>query len=413
MARNPYQPGVGTPPRYLAGREPEIARFERYLDDYPEKRRNIRVTGLRGVGKTVLLKRFERDAKADARSWVVIRRDLSPRLREESDFAVAMRDYLRLALEELSKSAKVKRHIAQALEAIGQISVEVAGSVKVSLGGGARGSSSILEESMRRAFIEVGQAAAAAGRGVAFMFDEAHTVYDQPRRHQYPLGALLGAVVAVQDQDDPPLPVMLAMCGLPPLVANLQAARSHSERLFKAEEIANLPVESEDPGQPGEAVLALTRPSEGTGISFAPDIAEKIARDLDGYPYFIQWYGEQLWDSANDAGLEIIDEALYAANKRAIQRELDREFYEVRYEDLQPGDQMTLRVAGSLGQEEFRVADLKVEITRRKANATAQSLNRLTESNVIYRKSYGLYGYSAPLYGSFLRRAHPRQVDDS
>jgi DNA-binding HxlR family transcriptional regulator len=74
---------------------------------------------------------------------------------------------------------------------------------------------------------------------------------------------------------------------------------------------------------------------------------------------------------------------------------------------------MTLRVAGSLGREEFRVADLKAEITRRKANATAQSLNRLTESNVIYRKAYRLYGYSAPLYGSFLRRVHPRQDDDS
>ena len=67
------------------------------------------------------------------------------------------------------------------------------------------------------------------------------------------------------------------------------------------------------------------------------------------YPYFIQWYGEQLWDSAKDAGLEVIDRSLYTASKRAIQRELDREFYEVRYEDLQPGDQMTLRVAGSLG----------------------------------------------------------------
>lgn len=412
MAKNPYQPGVGTPPRYLAGREPEIRRFNRYLTDFPEKRRNIRITGLRGVGKTVLLKRFERDAKARPHRWVVLRRDLSPRLREEGDLAVAMQDYLQIALEEVSTGAKVKRHLSQALEAVGQVSVEVAGGVTVSVGGRASKQRSILEERLRKAFIHVGQAAADAGRGIAFLFDEAHTIYDQPKRHQYPLGALLSAVVAAQDQDDPPLPIMLVMCGLPPLVTNLQAARSHSERLFKAEAIANLPVEPEAGQAIGEAVLALTQPAQGTGIKFAPDVAEQIVRDVDGYPYFIQWYGEKLWESAHDAGLEVIDSPLYAANKRAIQRELDGEFYEARYEDLQPGDQMTLRVAGSLGGEEFRVAELKPEITRRNANATAQSLNRLVEATIIYRKAYGLYGYSAPLYGAFLRRAHPRQDDD-
>lgn len=412
MAKNPYVPGVGTPPRYLAGREPEIRRFQRYLEDFPEKRRNIRITGLRGVGKTVLLKRFESDAKAQPHDWVVIRRDLSPRLREESDLAMALQEWLRIALEELSKSAKVKRRLAEAIAVIGQLSVEVAGGVTVSIGGKSAVRHSILEERLRNAFIEVGRAAADAGRGVAFLFDEAHTVYDQQKRGQYPLSALLGAVVAAQDQDDPPLPIMLVMCGLPPLVNNLQAARSHSERLFKAEEVSNLSLESEHGQSNSEAVLALTRPAVGTGVSFASDTAQQIATDVNGYPYFIQWYGEKLWDSARDAEIVEIDARLYAASRRAIQRELDREFYEMRYEDLQPGDQMTLRVAGSLEGEEFRVSDINSAITRRKANANAQSLNRLVEANTIYRKAYGVYGYTAPLYGDFLRRAHPRQADD-
>jgi AAA ATPase domain len=412
VAKNPYQPGVGTPPRYLAGREPEINRFNHFVEDFPEKRRNIRISGLRGVGKTVLLKRFERDARAKPHNWVVIRRDLGPRVREEADFAIAVQEWLQLALEELSTSAKVKRRVGQALEAIGEISLEVPGGLTVTVGGQTTKRQSVLEERLRKAFIEVGQAAAAAERGVAFLFDEAHTVYDQPKRRQYPLGALLGAVVAAQDQDDPPLPLMLVMCGLPPIVSNLQAARSHSERLFKAEEIANLPLEPDTADRDSEAVLALTKPTINTGISFAPQVAEQIARDLDGYPYFIQWYGEQLWDSARDAGLTLIDSTLYAANKRAIQRELDREFYEMRYEDLQPGDQMSLRVAGSLGGEEFRVGELNAAIETRKPNANAQSLNRLVEANAIYRRSYGLYAYTAPLFGDFLRRAHPLEKDD-
>jgi DNA replication protein DnaC len=88
MARNPYSPGVGTRPPYLAGREQQIHRFQRLLEDYPEKRRNLRITGLRGVGKTVLLKEYERIARRQ--DWVVVRRDWSTRFCEEADFATAL-----------------------------------------------------------------------------------------------------------------------------------------------------------------------------------------------------------------------------------------------------------------------------------------------------------------------------------
>ena len=64
VAKNPYKPGVGTRPPFLAGRDEQLRRFARLLEDYPEKRSNLRITGLRGVGKTVLLKEFERMAKA-------------------------------------------------------------------------------------------------------------------------------------------------------------------------------------------------------------------------------------------------------------------------------------------------------------------------------------------------------------
>jgi len=52
MANNPFRPGVGKPPPYLADREAQLRRFGRYLDDFPANRRNVRVTGLRGVGKS-------------------------------------------------------------------------------------------------------------------------------------------------------------------------------------------------------------------------------------------------------------------------------------------------------------------------------------------------------------------------
>ena len=145
---------------------------------------------------------------------------------------------MRDAVDRLSVVARIKGKVVDAAEtAIGQVTVDLGGGVTMSVvsGGGAR-RHSVLEDRLRVALKELG-GVAARGRGVAFLFDEAHTVYDQPRKEQFPLGALLSAFVAAQDEDDDPLPVMLVLCGLPPLIGNIHRARSNAERLFKAEQI--------------------------------------------------------------------------------------------------------------------------------------------------------------------------------
>jgi predicted AAA+ superfamily ATPase len=110
MLKLPDQCAVGVQdPHRLAGREQQIHRFERLLEDYPEKRRNLRITGLRGVGKTVLLKEYERIARRE--QWVVVRRDWSSRLCDEADFETAIADYLREAVEALSVKAKIKSNV--------------------------------------------------------------------------------------------------------------------------------------------------------------------------------------------------------------------------------------------------------------------------------------------------------------
>jgi AAA ATPase domain len=410
VARNPYQPGVGTPPPYLADRDGQLSRFRGYLRDFPDKRRNVRLSGLRGVGKTVLLKEYR--ALASERDWVVIRRDLTARMCQEPDFARAVADDLESALRAFSGVAKLKGALAKARDAVGEITVGLPGGLSVSVKPGAASSESILEDRVKDALTQVGGLAAKADRGVAFLFDEAHTMYDQPRRHQYPLGALLGAFVQAQDQDEPPLPVMLVVSGLPPLIQNLQAARSHAERLFRLEELGNLSLESASGNGSSAAALALTKPADDTGIRFEPAVAEQIARDVDGYPYFIQKYGEALWDAADAANVHVITKALYEDGRARIQNALDAEFFENRYLDAPRADQLTLRVAGFLGGERFEIARLVEQLPSRKANATQQSVNRLLKSNHLYRVQQGVYAYTAPLFGDFLRRRYPRDDDD-
>ena len=409
VAKNPYKPGVGTRPPFLAGRDEQLRRFSRLVEDYPEKRSNLRITGLRGVGKTVLLKEFERMAKREG--WVVVRRDLSTRLCDEEAFAVAMADHLRDAVDQLSVIARIKRKVADAAKAtIGQITVDLGSGVAVSMdpSGGAR-PSSVLEDRLRIALQGVG--AAARGRGVAFLFDEAHTMFDQPRKGQFPLGALLSAFVSAQDDDDEPLPVMLVLCGLPPLIGNIHRARSNAERLFKAEQIANLGLEPTEASL-SHAALALVNPAHDSGeISFVDATAEAIARDVDGYPYFIQWFGEALWDAADFDGRGIIDNDLYATHRLIVQRALDEEFFEPRYRDARRADQGTMRVAASLGGERFEKNEIDAATTR-SSGAIAQSLNRLVADNLLYRDDHGVYAYTAPLFGDFLRRRHSRLDED-
>ncbi|HEV3322241.1 MAG TPA: ATP-binding protein [Solirubrobacteraceae bacterium] len=394
---------MGTRPPYLAGRENQIRLFERLLEDYPEKRRNLRITGLRGVGKTVLLKEYERLAKR--RDWVVVRRDWGPRLREEADFATAISEYLREAVESLSVKARMKKGVSSALTAIGQVQVQIGGEVTVSVGPGVpRPTKSILEDRLRVALTEVGSVARSQGRGVALLFDEAHSVHDRPGKHQYPLGALLSAMVAVQDEDEEPLPVMLVLCGLQPLTANIHAARSNAERLFRAGEVGNLPLIPASPGSLSAAAQALVRPADT--IAYADGVAERVAGDVSGYPYFVQWFGEALWDAADLDSLDSITHELYERERPAIQRSLDNEFFEPRYRDARRADQRTVRVAASLGGEGFTKVALDAADTRT-TGALAVSLNRLIADNLVYRDEHGVYAYTAPLFGNFMRRRHP------
>jgi hypothetical protein len=409
VAKNPYKPGVGTRPPFLAGRDEQLRRFARLVEDYPEKRNNLRITGLRGVGKTVLLKEFERTAKREG--WVVVRRDLSTRLCDEEAFATAMADYLRDAVDQLSVVARIKGKAADAAKTtIGQVTLDLGGGMTVSMGsGGNAGTPSILEDRLRVALQTVG--AAAKGRGVAFLFDEAHTVYDQPKKGHFPLGALLSAFVAAQDDEDDPLPVMLVLCGLPPLIGNIHRARSNAERLFKAEHIANLGLEPTD-GTLSDAALALVNPAHDSGeIAFVDQTAEAIARDVDGYPYFIQWFGEALWDAADFDGRGVIDDDLFATHRVIVQSALDDEFFEPRYRDARRADQGTMRVAASLGGERFEKNEIDAATTK-SSGAVAQSLNRLIADNLLYRDDHGVYAYTAPLFGDFLRRRHPRLDED-
>ena len=119
-------------------------------------------------------------------------------------------------------------------------------------------------------------------------------------------------------------------------------------------------------------------------------MAEKVVADVDGYPYFIQKYGEALWDAADAANLHAYLQAVHEHRGR-VQDALDAESFENHYLDAPRADQLSLRVAANLGGEQFEISRLAAEFNSRNANATQQSINRLLKSNHIFRVSQGVY----------------------
>src|SRR4029078_4043690 len=70
----PYRPGAGHMPPHLAGREREYEEFDQLLEQ-DEILNNVVLTGLRGVGKTVLLETFK--PRAVEKGWFWVSADLS------------------------------------------------------------------------------------------------------------------------------------------------------------------------------------------------------------------------------------------------------------------------------------------------------------------------------------------------
>src|SRR6187431_2656425 len=66
---NPFRPGAGHMPPYLAGRQKEKVEFARLLEQHVILE-NLVLTGLRGVGKTVLLDTLKPVAIQNGWLWV-------------------------------------------------------------------------------------------------------------------------------------------------------------------------------------------------------------------------------------------------------------------------------------------------------------------------------------------------------
>lgn len=386
--KNPFRPGVGIRPPYLAGRDGPIRRFEAMLRAAPQQPANMRLTGVRGVGKTVLLKEFE--DKAKSHGWATASLELGPSNNTDEGLEAAIRTLAEQTRLAISRLERVKAVVGAAVKSASKLGVTWNDVTLTILDKGADA-----RESVARVLLEACELTIEKGfTGLILLLDEAQIIRDEKdRRGAHPLSALIAAVVALQRKE---VPLGLVLCGLPTLTGNLLKARSYTERMFRGEEIGKL--------EPAEARKALLEPLRDQIIQADDTVVDKVVHEVEGYPYFVQLWGAELWDAAALAGTDVITEALLRATEPDIYHRLDHDFYEPRITTLTPAEQdLLLGTALSPTYPPLLVSEIN-DVSEKSPGNINVLLGRMVEAGVLYRLRKGQYDYTAPKFRQYLKR---------
>lgn len=357
----------------------------------PEQPANMRLTGLRGVGKTVLLGEFERIATDEG--WAVASSELSIRHNRERALVTEMTSLADAVVARLSKVERLKRAVGKVVRGLGTVGVTYE-DVKFTYEPGIPKASADLG---RTILTSVNSAIGKGRSGLMLLLDESQVIRDErDGKGEHALSLLVSAVVSLQRHE---VPLGLVMCGLPTLTGNLLRARSYTERMFRGEEIGRL--------EPTEATKALTEPLKESGVGATPDLISRVVREVEGYPYFIQLWGAELWDAAMAAEVTSLDVPLLKAATSDIYRRLDIDFYEPRVSTLTPAEQDVLVASASCDYPPLLTEDLNEKMDKTPGNINVL-LGRLVEAGVLYRIRKGQYEYTAPKFREYLlRRVRP------
>lgn len=386
--KNPFSPGAGAPPPELVGRETllEEARilFARILQRRPEK--SMLLTGLRGVGKTVLLNEIERIAKKAEYHTIFIE------AHENKSLGELIYPSLRTLLFELDRVAgagdKVKRGMAVLRSFIGAIKLtynDVAFGLDIEPAKGTADSGDI-EIDLPNLFVAVAEAARERKASVAILIDELQYLTSKE------LGAIIMAMHRIQQQQ---LPLVLLAAGLPILPGMAGDSKSYAERLFNFPEIGALSEE--------DAIKALREPAEDAGVAFKPEALAEIFKVTQGYPYFLQEWGYQSWNTAAQSPITLND--ILEATPQVIRR-LDQNFFRVRFDRLTQGEKNFLRAIAEMGPGQHRSGEI-ADLLGVKVNGIGPVRSNLIKKGMIYSPAHGEIAFTVPLFDEFMKRALP------
>ena len=381
---NPYRPGAGAQPPALIGRDELIHRFgvtlRRALAGKPGK--SLMPIGLRGVGKTVLLNRFSEIAENEGFRWAYIE---AP---ETKDFRLLLAIHLRKILLQLHRTGPTEA-ILKALRNLKAFSVHLSDGSSLTLDVEpllGQADSGILAEDVTDLLVSVGEAAKSRRSGFLLAIDEVQYLS---------VDEMAALIMAVHRTTQSNLPVVLAGVGLPQLPGIAGDAKSYAERLFDFPEIGSLTRD--------DAAAALLIPAQEADVTFENEALFKIVDAAHGYPYFLQEWGYHVWNSAKSSPISMHD---VSSAQSAVIRQLDQNFFLVRYDRLTPKEKEYLRAMAHLGPGPHRSGDI-ANCMGVKVEAVAPRRSALIVKGMIYSPAHGDTAFTVPLFDEYLKRALP------
>lgn len=389
--RNPYAPGAGQRPPELAGRDRELKQFEVVIERVARGRpeRSMIVTGLRGVGKTVLLNAFR--SMAIQRLWGTGKIEARP----DQSIRRPVASALHRAVRELAPRHRAPDRIEEflgVLKAFAQSGPEPSGREKARAhrwqpgidvpATRGRADSGDLEIDLTELFVDAASVATDVGVGIALFVDEMQDI---------PADDMSALCAACHELSQVGGPLIVVGAGLPHLPAVLSASKSYSERLFRYARIDRLDRESAD--------RALLAPAEREEVTFTKEALDALYGAADGYPYFVQAYAKVVWDVAPDTPITADDIRVAAPEAES---ELAVGFFGSRYERATPAERDYMRAMAVLGDEPVATAAVADELGR-KPSSLSPARDGLIKKGLIYSAERGMVAFTVPHFGKFLR----------
>lgn len=389
--RNPYTPGAGAMPKYLAGRDDilEAASLQIKALAANYQNRSIVLYGLRGVGKTVLLNSIESIAEGEG----VLVRHIE--VEEKKGLISPLASACCSLSSSLNKIELVKSKLDQMRNLFTSLTLSVdAGDGSFSFGfnedilGTSLASSRNLSGDFTDILVVLGKYAQAAGASILIGIDELQYAGKEE------LEALACALHRVTQLG---LPVMFCCAGLPKLLKMLGEAKTYSERQFNFVKVDSLPRD--------KAVEAIVRPAQKLGVRYSDEAVDAIISYTEGYPYFIQELCSTIWTSSDSKciSLETVLECTSLTDIR-----LDEGFFSVRYDRCTPRQKEFLIAMVRCGELPCTLANV-AHYMGRDVSSIGPLRAQLISRGLIYFAARGEVDFTVPQFDRYLRRTE--QID--
>ncbi|MBK7672966.1 MAG: ATP-binding protein [bacterium] len=382
-------------PPHLAGRADNIAEMGRAFEQATVLQ-NVVLTGLRGVGKTVLLETIK--PLAVARGWLWVGADLSESASlTEKNLAVRILTDLSLATNTWALSGTERtRHIGfDAVRNDGPLTLtyEVLAAIYDRTPG-------LVSDKLK---VVLGVVAScldrSAKRGIVFAYDEAQNLADHAESGEYPLSLLLEVFQSLQRMQHP---FVLVLTGLPTLFPKLVEARTYAERMFSVTFLRNLG------DQAAREAITVPIDEQGCPVRLSPESVDTIVRSSGGYPYFIQFICKEVYDAFIQ---QYGSGTITSVSMSTIERKLDSDFFAGRWarvtdrqRDLMSAIASLDHCDGEFSAQEIVAASRTGHLKPFSSSHVTQMLAGLGAAGLVFKNRHGRYSFAVPLMGAFIRR---------